>query len=146
MFKEFDPLGGLGVFSSVSLFFSRAPRCGSGPNCPLEGPPPPQPPIVTAEPFPQATAPPLLTLPPSFFPQPPPPLALFAVLREGVALAGAGEGSLGRRGVEGGGLSKRHLCPNPHLGALDFLFKEKGQKCAVKGLDSEEPISGNPLP
>ena len=46
----------------------RAPRCGSGPNCPLEVPP--IPPIAAGGPFPQAPA--LLSPPPtSLFPPPP---------------------------------------------------------------------------
>ena len=56
-------------------------------------------------------------LSPSLFP--PPPLALFARLREGEAQWWGGA-VLGRRGVEGGGgPSKRHLGLDPHLGALE---------------------------
>ena len=42
----------------------RAPRCGSGPNCPLEGPPMPH--IATGGPFPQATPLPSPSFPFSF--------------------------------------------------------------------------------
>ena len=65
---------------------SRDPRCRSGPNCPLE----PHPPIAP-QPF-----------PPHPLPRSSPftPLALFAMLREGAAQAGVGEGSLGAVGGE----------------------------------------------
>ena len=73
--------------------------------------------------------PPLQLENPSLKPQPslpvplphPPPLALFAMLREGAAQAGLGEGPLGG----GGRASKRHLGPDPHLGALDLRRRGK---------------------
>ena len=72
--------------------FPEAPRCGSGPDCPLEGPPHPH--IATGGPFPQVTALPSPPSPALSLPLPPtPPLPLFAMLRDGVAQAGVGEGS-----------------------------------------------------
>ena len=77
-------------------YLSRAPRCGSGPNCRLENPPHPphlqleDPSLTTALPSPPS---------PSLFP--PTPLALFVMLREGAAQAGVGEGSLSRKGWRG---------------------------------------------
>ena len=67
---------------------SRAPRCGSGLNCRLEGPL--HPPIATGG-------------PPSLKPQPSPPhphppsSLLFAMLREGAARAGGGGGGVWAR-------------------------------------------------
>ena len=77
-------------------------------------------PIAIGGPFPQAKP---LPSPPSPSLFPPPPLALFARLREGAAQAGGGGGVLGRKGVEGGGASKRHLGPDPHRGVLDSYSK-----------------------
>ena len=68
-----------------------APRCGSGPNWCLEGPPPS--PIAIGGPFPQAKA---LPSPPSPSLFPPPPLALFA-MPDGAAQSGVGGGVLGCR-------------------------------------------------
>ena len=85
---------------SLSLLTSRAPRCGSGPSCSLEGPPHPS--IVVGRPFPQATASPTS---PSLFP--PPPLGLFAMLQEGAAQA------------------KQHLVgARPTSGVLNYYFSE----------------------
>ena len=91
-----------------------APRCGSGPNWCLEGPPPS--PIAIGGPFPQAKA---LPSPPSPSLFPPPPLALFAMLRDGAAQSGVGAGVLECRGGWRGGRLQRDLGPDPHLGALD---------------------------
>ena len=71
------------------LFFSRAPRCGSGPNCPLERAPPPK---STGAPFPEATA----------LPFPPPPsfphhLGSFCDAQGGAAWTGVGEAAHGIR-------------------------------------------------
>ena len=57
------------------------------PNCAFPKAGPPIPPIATRGPYPQATALPSHPLPPSS----PHTLALFAMFREGVAQAGAGE-------------------------------------------------------
>ena len=69
------------------------------------------------------------SLPALSFPLPPTPLALFARLREGAAQAVRGGGVLGCKGV-GGGASKRHLGPDPHLGVLEHtphkLFEPPG--------------------
>ena len=51
------------------------------------------------------------SLPALSFPLPPPPLALFARLREGAVQAGEGDGVLGRK-------SKHQFGPDPHLGVL----------------------------
>ena len=74
----------LDIISEIPL---GAPRCGSGPNWCLEGSPPS--PILIGGPFPQAKP---LPSPPSPSLFPPPPLALFARLREGAAQAGGGRG------------------------------------------------------
>ena len=71
-------------FPAIKL---NAPRCGSGPNCPLEGPPPPSKQnwrtlSLKPQPFPPHLLPPL----------PPTPLGLFAMLREGAPYAGVGWG------------------------------------------------------
>ena len=73
---------------------SRAPRFGSGPNCPLERPPPSPPlqlkdPSLKPQPFPPK---PPLPLPP------PTPAGSFAILRDRAAQAGVGEGSWEARG------------------------------------------------
>ena len=76
---------------------SRAPRCGSGPNYPLEGPPPP-PPLqlkdasLKPQPFPHHP------LPPSF------PTHLGSILQEPAAQVGVGEGSTGAGGWRGNAL------------------------------------------
>ena len=70
-----------------------SPRCGSGPNCPLEGPA--HSPIAAGGPFRSSRSPSLPTLWP---PSSPTPLALFAMLRDGaaqrrpMAQGGGGEG------------------------------------------------------
>ena len=93
-----------------------APRCGSGPNWCLEGPPPG--PHCNWRTLPSSQTP---SLPALSFPLPPPhPPWLF--------LQGSGRGRPGwwgrgrgprAQGGEGvGGASKRSLGPDPHLGAL----------------------------
>ena len=62
----------------------KAPRCGTGPNYPSQGPP--HPPIA----FPQATA---LPSPPSPSLFPPTPWLFCAMLWEGATQAGVGQGS-----------------------------------------------------
>ena len=105
---------------------SRAPRCGSGPNCPLAVPP-----HSTKRPFPPATA------LPSPFPQPP---WLF--------LQCSGRAQPGRawardpvaQGGGGGDPSNRHLGPDPYLGALerDYLnVKRLGARCTPPNCDLE---------
>ena len=72
-------------------------------------------PLVIGGPFPQAK--PLPSPPsPSLFPT---PLALFARLQEGRPRLVGGRGPRAQGG-EGGGASKRHLGPDPHLGVLDL--------------------------
>ena len=71
-------------------YSSRAPRCGSGPNCRLEAPPP----KAIGGAFLPATA---LPSPPSF--SSPTPLALSCNALEGAAWAG--EGEVAHRGGEG---------------------------------------------
>ena len=94
------------------------------------------------------------TLPSSQFPpcpllplSPHPPLALFARFWEGAVQAGWGGGVLERRAVEGGGGSKRHLGPDPHLGVLEllpyfFFFGVLGAVVAQEQHNSYEPCSG----
>ena len=80
----------------IVLFNSRAPRSGSGPNCPLEGPS--HPPIGTGVPSSHGPSIPTLSLPllPTW--------------------CGA-RGPRAQRGGEGGP-PKRHLGPDPHQGVL----------------------------
>ena len=61
---------------------------------------PPQPHIAIGGPFPQAKA---LPSPPAPSLFPPPPLALFAMLRDGAAQSGVGGGVLGCKGGRGEG-------------------------------------------
>ena len=91
---------------------SRVPRCGSGPNRPLEGVPHPT--IATGGPSLKPQPFPAHPLPP--FPQPP---WLFSQCsgRGGARLVW-GRGPRPQRGG-GGGPSKRHLGSDPHLGLLD---------------------------
>ena len=62
--------------------------------------------------------------PQPFPPHPPPPssphpLGSFCDAPGGGGSGWHGGGVLGRKGVDGGGPSNRHLGPDPHLGALD---------------------------
>ena len=93
-----------------------APRCGSGPNWCLEGPPPIHPFDWRTLPSSQSPSLPSLSLP-----LPPTPLGSFcnAPGRGGpVWCGGMGPRVHGGGGVEGGGL-QRDLGPDPHLGALE---------------------------
>ena len=96
------------------LLLSRAPRCGSGPNCPLE-----------AHPLRQLED-------PSFQPQPFPPYPPPSPDRPGSfgnapgRAAWAGVVETAHRGG-GGRPSKRHLGPDPHLWALDPVRKQLNQ-------------------
>ena len=94
---------------------SRAPRCGSGLSCPFEGPPRP----------PSSPTPWLTCNSPA-----------------GAAWPGVGEAV---RGGGGGGPSKRHLRPDPHLGALDVVFCfERWCACEAAVQDwSEQMDSGD---
>ena len=91
----------------------RAPRCGSGPNCRLEGTPHPQGNWRT---LPSSESPSLPTVP--LFPHPP---GTFRNAPGWATWAGVGEAA---HGGGRGGSSKRHLGPDPHLGAFesDFLL------------------------
>ena len=61
------------------------------------------------------------SLPALSFPLPPTPLGFFCKAPGGGGPSWWGGGVLGRKGVEGGGGSKRHLGLDPHLGALETL-------------------------
>ena len=80
----------------------RAPRCESGPNCPLEGTP--HPPHCNWRTVPSATA---LPSPPSTSLFPPPPF--FAMLREGAVQAGVGGGQGGGEGQPSGTWGLTHI-------------------------------------
>ena len=92
-----------------SWHWLKGPRCGSGPNCPLQAPPP----QGSWRTLPSAQ--PLPPCPPYLFPHPPP--RTFCNAREVRP-----ELAWGRRrtGGGGGGRSKRHLGADPHLGALEL--------------------------
>ena len=102
------------LFLSISRFISREPPDGSGPSCPLEGPP--IPPIAAGGPFPQATT---LPSPLSRSLFPPPPWLFFSAAAGG-SPGWRGGGVLGRRGAEGGD-PQAQLWPDPHRGVLSSL-------------------------
>ena len=87
----------------------RAPRCGSGPNCRFGGHPPPP------RTLPSSQSPSLPTVP--LFPHPP---GTFCNAPGWATWAGVGEAA---HGGGRGGSSKRHLGPDPHLGAFDALSR-----------------------
>ena len=126
--RQFDD-----TFRKVSQMFflhnvmSSAPRCGSGPKCCLEAPPPSTP--LRPE------------TPPPHQPGPPPPGAL---QKEPRGVGGRGKERAGREGVwlegrvlqlqwgEGWGSSKHQLGPDPHLGAPNDVFTETFKQCQDK--------------
>ena len=103
------------------IFFSRAPRCGSGPIYPLEGSP--IPPLqledlsLKPQPFPPHPPLPPLPLPPHRF-------ALFRCCGKGRPRQVWGRGPRVRGG---GGLSKRHLGPAPHLSIFEISSYRYGK-------------------
>ena len=115
-----------------------APRCRSGPNWCLEGPPPS--PIAIGGPFPQAKA---LPSPPSPSLFPPPPLALFALLRNREARSGVGGGVLGCRGGWRGGPSAV-LGARPTSGGTRILKTSLTTPPPPIGRPSMEAFFGHP--
>ena len=118
------------LVSKSPLRESRTPRCGSGPNCPLEGPFPncplegPSPncplegrsPEATGGPFPQATA------------LPPPPSLLF-LQPLGSFLQCSRKGGLGWPGEAAQwGSSKRLLWSDPHLGVFKRRDRDRDRQ------------------
>ena len=112
-------------FKFKTLRWLRAPRCGSGPNCPLEAP------AIRGGPLPSSHSPSLPSSP--IFPT---PLALFAMLRQG--RPGLARGEAAHWGG-GAGASKRHLGPDPHLGA----FEVASPKVVFDTVRNIKKISGN---
>ena len=110
--------------NSAELFLT-ATRCGSGPHCTLEGAPLPSP-QCNRRTLPSSHSPSLPTL---SLPLPPTPLALSALLREGAAQAGVGNGVLDSKSG-GGGLSKRQLGEDAHeQNGPDFIIENVARNC-----------------
>ena len=111
-----------------SMTISRAPRCGSSPNCPLEGPPPPIPPLQLEDPSLKPQPFPLHPLPPSF----PHPSSSFLQCPGGGGPSWCWGGVLGRKGVEGEAARKPFTWGAPDSSFRAFslhpLQKSKNQK------------------
>ena len=116
--------------TKIEYSFSRAPKCGSGPNCPLEGHPL-FPPLQLEDPS---------LKPQPFRPHPPPsssphPAALSAMLWEGVAQAGVGwkrrgralQAALGARPASGGAQVLRQGTPNQVMFGLQSSWQVRAQ-------------------
>ena len=100
------------LFETSDLFHSRAPKCGSGPNCPLEGKE--RTPPSSHSPF----------LPPPSFPLPPTlPVSFCSAPGGSTAKAGVGEGSQGSEGWRGRALEEA-LGPRPTMSSGGTWFIE----------------------